>query len=198
MADVDPIDLPALVEHLEVTGVFAEADKSHRAQLEADDEWTRQQYTSIGSLTAYFAHAVIISDSYYRGYKLPPGFDSVVNYMSDRLARHFAVEGTALDYIVKLSPLEFNDLLDEFGREHPQYREWNTYGGSGIKSRYSELPTEREFIDLDALTRNAAVLLRGQFRADNQFDLKFYADYKGEHPEWFDKNGQLYPPGTRG
>jgi hypothetical protein len=163
--------LEPIAESCELQGLFEKASEQMRAELAADPEWNTAKYVHVHFLVEAFAIGVISADCWHHGYKLPPNFESVVNYIADRIQRHWPKEE-----VVQVSLIEIEALFREWAFEHPDFRAWNdTKPGApmvGVVSRYSSTPDERDFIDLGALLRNAAIALRSHHRINDDFDRR--------------------------
>lgn len=180
---MDPVPHPddlvrPIVESLELSGAFEEADKSAQARIMADSEWTTPRYTHVHELVEAFAVGVLRADPWHKNYRVPPGFDSVLNWIAFKVQEEFK------DCLVpKLSLVEIKERFKKWGEENPQFMKWNEplVPGTiiGIVSRYSATPEERDFIDLGALVHNAALYIRTERRENDRFEERF----RKEHPD---------------
>jgi len=85
--------------------------------------------------------------------------------------------------VARVSLADYEGKVRKWAMEHPQFREWNECPGVvvAVTSRYSPTPDRRDFIDLDAVFRNAVVCLRDWTRRDEAFDRKFEAEHGALH-----------------
>lgn len=170
-----PDEMVAAIEGLVLAGALDEGYESHREQLYAEPEWAVRRYTHQASLLQSFVQGIMTADSWHHGYRLPPHFEGVVNMVAFEIQRRWPTE------VPQVSLVEFERFLRETCPLHPEFVKWNeTTELVGIVTRYSEMANARDFIDLDALFRNAAVALRDHRRRDDAFDAKFAAT----HPEF--------------
>jgi hypothetical protein len=105
------------------------------------------------------AYGVTSADPYYPGYAPPPGF---ADFLHDA-AVHFEARHEPELVAMRVSLDDVKRELQSFIHEHPACREWNAFNapesGYAFSSRYSPLPKERQFIDLDAIWQNAMWLI---------------------------------------
>jgi hypothetical protein len=176
-------DLQAIAESLTLSGALDQAAEAAAAELAADPEWSTPKPQHQHSLVEAFAVGVIRADPFHWGYRLPPEFESVVNYIADRIQRHWPG-----DEIPRVSLNEFRALLEEWAMEHPAFRAWNeTDKLVGISYRGMATATERDFIDLEAVFQNASCHLRNETRSFEAFNEKFDREWEAEHgspPDW--------------
>ncbi|MCK9513700.1 MAG: hypothetical protein M0R28_21085 [Pigmentiphaga sp.] len=172
MEPLNEDQLQAIAESAMLSGALEAADESMKAQLAADPEWTERKYHHVHTLLTAFVYGIIAADPWHRGYRLPPDFEGVVNFMSDCIQRKWPGEA-----VPQISLLEWEAFVWEWAPQHPSFRAWNVPRDStqlvAIVHRFSDLPDERDFIDLDALVRNSAVWLRNDTRRNEQFDYSF-------------------------
>lgn len=164
----DLVDDPSALDHL-----FDQADRKSEERLWGDPEWAEPRYTHRKDIVRGFAVGIINADMWFDGYSLPPNFEAVLNSLCGAIASKF--KGN--DEIVKVSLLDLEALYREFIDATLLCREWNDFPGSGFSSRYSATPTERTFIDLGALVRNAAIHIRDDRRDFDRFNAEFEAKY---------------------
>lgn len=167
-----------IIEGMALSGVFDEVDKTHQLSLQADPEWSTPKWVHVSELVIAFAAGVLRADPWYKGYKVPPGFDGVLNWIAFKVQEEFKDQE-----VTKLSLIEIKERFKKWGEEHPQFLKWNespTPGTIiGVVSRYSATPEARDFIDLDALVHNAALYIRTDRRENDRFEERF----KRDHPE---------------
>jgi len=135
-----------------------------RAILEADPEWVTQKLVHPAILVQCFVQGVTTADTWYSGYKLPPNFENVVNYVA------FHVQRKWKDSTIMLSLLDFEDFLRDICPENPFFVAWNV--GTGIMVPVDE-PISRQWISLDAIYRNATIALRDDNRLNEAFEIAF-------------------------
>lgn len=142
-------------------------------RLWGDPEWTEPKFTMLKDIVKGFVHGIIDADAWFTGYSLPPNMEIVVNAMCGAVSERYKtdIEG------VNLSLLDVQAFYREFIDATPLCREWNDFPGSQCVSRYSSTPTERTFIDLDALVQNACRFIRDDRRAFDKFNAEFDAKY---------------------
>lgn len=166
--------LSALAESAMLSGEMEAAERALTAQLSADPEWAEPKYHHAHTLLAAFVYGIIAADPWHHHYRLPPGFESVVNYMADCIQRKWPG-----DAVPRISLLEWEALVWDWMLQHPDFRAWNVPRDAtqlvAIEHRYKEIPDERDFIDLHALLRNSSVFLRNDTRRAEQFDHSFEA-----------------------
>lgn len=165
-----------IIESLEFSGVLDQVDKAHQLSLQADPEWSTPRHVHVHTLVEAFAHGVLAADPWHKGYKIPPGFEGVINWIAFKIQEEFKDEE-----VPKLSLIEIKERFDRWGHEHPQFLKWNvpeTPGTVvGIVSRYSAIREERDFIDLGALVHNAALYIRTDRRENDRFEERFQQQY---------------------
>lgn len=162
----DLVDDPTALDRL-----FEEADRKSEERLWSDPEWSEQRWVHRKDIVRAFLVGVIDADAWFSGYSVPPNLEIVANVLCGAISVKFAGK----DELVKASLLDLEALYREFIDATPFVREWNDYPGSGIVSRFSATPSERTFIDLGALTRNAAIHIRNDRREFDRFNAEFDA-----------------------
>lgn len=175
-----------LVEKLVFDGTLDKMNREHDKQLSSDPVWISKNYFHIKTLIAAWAHGIISADSYFYGYKLPPDFELIVNYMAFSLWKKFGEE------VPKVSLYEMKHFYKNTAMELPQYRKWNEWDGGVVEvtTRYSPTSKERSFVDLDVPPHNACIFLRNETRYHDTFDRKFdefWAKGRDERREEFMK-----------
>jgi hypothetical protein len=165
-------EIEAIAESLELSGALEQATEQRDRELSADPEWATEKYVHVHVLLEAFAVGVISADPWHHGYKLPPGFESVVNWIAFNIQKQWPKEE-----VVQISLNQIKILFRTWANEHPVFLEWNEpKPGAPIVacvSRYTNTPDERDFIDLDALIHNAVLHIRAHHRACEAFDRKF-------------------------
>lgn len=157
-----------LVESMVLDGSLDSIVAEHTANLYAEPEWATPRYVHQATLLRCFVHGVLTADPWYHGYRLPPHFEGVVNMVAFEIQRRWPTE------VPLVSLAEFEMFLREICPRHPEFEKWNeTPKMFGLTSRDSEMATERDFIDLDALYRNASVALRDDRRRNDAFEREF-------------------------
>ena len=112
-------------------------------------------------LVEAFVVGVVSADFWFRPYQLPPGFPGVVHWIA------FMVQRTFSDPLVALSPARVEELLTDWGQDHPQWKQWDPEGQSTSRARRlatvaaaardGDILDHRPYLDLRAVTRNAAI-----------------------------------------
>jgi hypothetical protein len=164
--------IDALLAELQESGAFDKADRQQQADLETDTEWTRRDWTHLGTLLQAWAHGILSADAFYRGYRLPENFAAVFDHVSQQLQEKFPGE-----VVVQISLAEVRQWFKQWAMQSAAFRAWNERGGAGPgtiawTSRYSPTPDHAEFIDLDVPSHNAAIWLRDRRRLDAAFDRR--------------------------
>lgn len=152
------------------------ADVQER-RLWDDAEWTTPRFTILKDVVKAFAVGVIQADAWFVGYSLPPNFEVVCNSLCGAVETKFSKEDGK-----EISLLDIQAFYREFIDATPPCREWNDFPGESFVSRYSSMPTERTFIDLDALVQNACNCIRNDRREFDRFDAEFEAKYASTRP----------------
>jgi len=169
-------ELEAIAEKVVLDGTIDAALENTNTRLAADSEWSRPQYTHVHVILESFVVGVISADPWTLKYALPPDFEGVVNWIAFKIQERWKE-----DEVVEVSLLELERLFMEWGEQHPSFRKWNEPEDPtqmvGVVSRYSKTPEQRDFIDLHALVRNAAVHLRDKRRHDAAFEKAFANRY---------------------
>lgn len=176
MSDEKEIDLQQIAEVLDLEGVLAEASRERRERLREDPEWFLPRWTHLKNLVEAFAHGCISADVWHKGYRVPPNLETVLNHVAAKVWERW---GEA-DELAELSLVTVEEFFRECVDSSPECLAWNEPAdGSfvGVVTRYSPVPERRDFIDLDALIRNAAVYLRNERRRSDEFDRKFDEQY---------------------
>ena len=172
MADNLPEGVKALVESLVLGGALDAASDTCVAGLLTDAEWTTPKYVHQATLLRSFVQGVLTADPWHHGYRLPPHFEGVVNMVAFEIQKRWPTE------VPQVTLWDFEQFLREVCPRHPEFVRWNhTDKLVGIVSRDTPMPDERDFIDLDALYRNAAVALRDDIRQFEAFNRDFEARY---------------------
>ena len=163
-----------LVEHLSYSGAFEEADAASRRRLLADREWTEPKWTHVHAIVQAFIHGIISADPWHKNYRLPPDFESVVNWIAFNVQKTYGDE-----MVVQISLMELEKKLWEWARQHKSFLKWNEGDGPQIAIVHRDSPAlgKRNFIDLDALLRNTSLFLRDKRRQEDDFDRKFKAEH---------------------
>jgi hypothetical protein len=151
----DVIDDPS-----KLTAAFEQAAEAGERRLWDDAEWTEPRWIHLKTIVTAFAHGILTADAWFEWYSLPPNFDVVMNQLAASVWFRWGKQ----DEVVRLSLLDIEAFYREFIQTAPFCQEWNQYAGSGFVTRYDAVPKERQFIDLDALVRNAAVFIRNEWR----------------------------------
>jgi hypothetical protein len=177
--DEPDINIPDILQKLQEDGVFEQVEAEHRAELSADPEWAFQEWIHLRDVVTAFSVGILSSYPWYKGFQVPTGFEAVMN----RLALAVQAKWPGPDNeLVELSLLEIEDFYREFVEGDEQCQAWNRIGGVGDKTvafvtRYSITPVVQQFIDLGALTRNAAIWIRAERRRHAESDKSFEAKY---------------------
>ena len=167
--------LEAIAESALLNGLLDEADEIQARKLAADPEWNTPKSLHAKDLVEAFAVGVIRADCWHRGYKLPPDFEGVVNWIAFNVQHEFA------DEVVQLSLLDVERLFWEWANQHPAFLKWNeTDKLVGVVHRNAPLPEARDFIDLHALIRNCTIHLRTEIRERERFECEFEKEHAGE------------------
>lgn len=165
-------ELLPMAEKLEFDGVLDEADAANRTRLEVDTEWSEPEYVHVHTLVTAFMHGISTADPWHKGYRLPPNFEAVVNWIAHCIQAEF--KDTP---VPKLSLIEIEDKFRGWAMQNPHFRAWNEPKDPGtviaVTTRYAPTPDERDFIDLDALLRNASVFVRNEHRRERDFEERF-------------------------
>jgi len=167
-------DLPKVLSN---EAIFEEVASEHKARLAKDPEWANPRGTSITELIRGFVNGILTADPYYTGYKLPPNFESVVNFMSFELHKKFNNEWWCGD----LSLIDIEKIYWDIANEHPDFRAWEEVPDGqpdlAIVTRYSPVHKERDWISLEVIVRNACVFIRDKRRQNDAFDKAFEEKY---------------------
>lgn len=111
-----------------------------------------------------FAYGVISADPWHKNYRLPENFEGVVNWIAFCAQHKYGLE----TQVVQVSLLELEQLYWIWAEEHPEFKKWNELNTTkklvSTTHRYSPMLEERDFIDLDALIRNAINYIRNEMR----------------------------------
>lgn len=136
----------------------------------------KPRWQSAARLTEYLAVGILQADPHWNGYRLPPGFADVLEDFSRGVWAQADERGA-----FEATPEEVQKNLKEFVHGHPVCLMWNRYEGdeTGYRftSRYTPQPTQRQFIDLDAIVQNATHAMRVH---DAEWD-RFNADFDAKH-----------------
>jgi hypothetical protein len=163
--------------------LFSELSRKQANRLASDSEWSEKICIHIQKVILAFAHGVISSYPYYRGFHLPQNFELVMNKMSDLLHDEFRdqLEETGSFECVYVGLLKLRGVYKRLAYSIPEYCQWNEIGNTNgedrITHRYSPTLTEPEFIDTDVPPHNACVYLLHEERKQKEFDKKFKEKY---------------------
>ncbi len=161
-----------IAESLELDGTLDEVERQHAEGLRKDPEWSTPKYVHVAELLTSFAVGVLSADPYHKGYKVPPDYEAVVNWIAWKIREKFGGEE-----VVKISLMEIREWFLAWGNENPAFRKWGEPKDPGtivgVVSRYSSTPTERDFISLEVIAHNAALYIRNQRRKNANFDYAF-------------------------
>ena len=143
----------------------------------ADPEHTTKRCWHKSELVRGFAAGVIAADPWYRGYRLPPNFERVINRVAASIDKTFTG-----GEIVHASLNELRAFFDETVMADSEFVGWNKADGPDVVfvHRYSPTPSKRDFIDLDAVMQNVTTVLRNWKRDDDRFEAKFQQDHNAE------------------
>ena len=156
------------------------AKQNNTEQLCSDPEWTEKYHFHIHTIITAFSVGILNSQQFYWGYQLPPNFAKVMDYMSVALQKEFNSEE-----VPRVNLIKMRGVYKRLAFQSPEYLDWNNIGnnpGKGIHgvSRFSSIPSEPSFIDLDVPPHNAVLYLRGEMRANKKFDEDFKRKYPND------------------
>jgi hypothetical protein len=180
--DRDPIEtfkrdvLEPMAESLQLRGILDEVAEEHAASLRADPEWTTGYYFHQRTLIEAFMYGVTSADELFLPYRLPDDFSGVVNFIADRMHRHWNGE-----IVPRVSLLEIKGLFAEWAWEHPSYRKWceDPPGAPTVVvvTAYDRPgdgpPEDRARVSHEVVGHNAAIYLRNEHRRTEAFDREF-------------------------
>jgi hypothetical protein len=130
-------------------------ERAMRKLAGADPERTVTLH--IHQLVNAFAAGILTADPWYAGYSIPPKLECVVNH----IARCVQVRFPGADVVrIKLGTVE--RLYRAWTEQHAVMRGWNRQGKpepTEVLTSRSPIPSARQFIDLDAIYRNAIAIL---------------------------------------
>lgn len=167
----------------ELTGndILSEALRKQSNMLASDLEWKDKICIHIRQVILAFAHGIISSYPYYKGFHLPQNFESVMNRMSDLLHEEFRDQLEAENSLecIEVGLLKLKGIYKRLAYSIPEYCQWNEIKGEsgGIVHRYSPTLTSPDFIDTDVPPHNACVYLRNEERNHKEFDKQFKEKY---------------------
>ena len=118
----------------------------------------------VHQIVTAMAVGILEADPWHQGYTVAPKLESVVNHVS----RCVQVRMRDCD-VVRMTLGEIERLLRAWTEEHAIMRGWNRLGNPAqteYVSREAGVSRRREFIDLDAVYRNAILYLARQCDAD--------------------------------
>lgn len=75
-----------------------------------------------------FIVGVMRADPWYRGYRLPSNFESVINWISFCLQEEYGDE-----VVPKVSIIEIVDKFKKWAFEHPDFSKWNECEGVVVR-----------------------------------------------------------------
>lgn len=165
--------LQQIAEDAEAAGLLDQAEAMGDVRLLFDREWTTPTYIHAHTIVIGFAYGVMSADPWYYGYTHPPGFSEVLDYVAS------CVQERWKDEVPKVTLCELEDFYRECIDTSPLAKAWNDWDGPDVLavSAYSPTPNARTFIDLGALTRNAAIHIRDQWRREKALDEEFEKKY---------------------
>lgn len=142
---------------------FEHSVDASQAALKADARWNTPMPVRPALLVEAFVMGVMSADPSFRPYSLPPGLADVANWVA------FMVQRTFRDPLVALSPSYVEHLLTDWAQDHPQWTNWDPEGRSSSRAgrlatvataaRAGDKLDHRPYLDLHAVTRNAAIYL---------------------------------------
>lgn len=168
----EELNLQKLVNDLEDSGAFEQAEKEAKNRLSQDPEWFNQEWTHKKRILTAFAVGVLDADPYFIGYQVPENFEKVINFVAAKIEERWKEE------VVLVSLVELEGFYQFCLEQSPEALAWNE-GETTFVSRYSPTPSKRDFIDLGALVRNCAIYLRTE-RREFRFHDRFEADLAEE------------------
>lgn len=154
--------------------------QNHRESLYDDPEFTTNKYFHIKLLIEAISVGIIAADPYHKNYYLPKNFEKVMNYFVSKIQERFT------DEVIHCCLIKIEGISRKILFSCPEFLEWNTIGSPddiNIVTRYDDLPNEKQFMDLDAMLRNAINHLKNTIRKHEEFDKKFEENWKLNHPE---------------
>ena len=172
MPEDPPLDPQKIVQDLHWKGVLDEMSEDAARRMGADPEWAQPRWIHVHTIVTAFMVGISAADCWHYGYKLPPNFESVVNWIA-----HCVQEKWPKEEVAELSLMELRKLLDGWAVQHPDWKLWNE-GPEGsppvaVVTRYTPVPDQRDFIDLGAALHNMCLYVRDQRRHDDAWETVF-------------------------
>jgi hypothetical protein len=152
-----------------------------REALFDDPEWTTKKWFHIKTLIEAISVGIISADPYHFGYYLPKNYEKVMNYYIENIENIFNKQECIEICLIKIEGLNKKILM-----KCPEFVEWNNIESpenARFIDRYTPTYNNKQFMDLDAVLRNASVYLRDYIRKTEAFDKKFEEEWKKSNPE---------------
>jgi hypothetical protein len=115
-----------------------------------------QQSVHIATIVTGFAVGVLKADMYFKGYRLPPNFSKVVDYVAER-AQAMPWK-TQMDSVVQVSMGELEKFYETCLAESPEAMAWSESGdvrSNASGSQIDSVPDRRDSIDRGTIVSHA-------------------------------------------
>src|SRR3972149_2490134 len=122
------------------------------ASLLTDPEWTPKRHIHVHDLVTAFSVGVLRSDIWFHGYTVPPYFNTVLDSIAYGIKEEFGTQE-----VVELSLVDIELFLKRWVEITDAWHMWLNWGlkpdspNVHFSSRNTPTPSEREFIDGDAV-----------------------------------------------
>ena len=110
----------------------------------------------VSKILLAFVHGILYADPWTLKYALPPGFESVVNFIAFNLIRMYGKKQMA-----EISINAAVDLVWGYATDNPRFEKWGEWNGPDVvgTSAAAPIPEGRTFIDLQAAKMNMRLFL---------------------------------------
>ena len=130
------------------------------SDLQSPSREEKQEWFHQSAVIACFAQGIIGADRFYWGYRLPEGFQIVVDDFSRALQAEYGK-----NEMFKQGLERVYAFVRSFTHNHTVCKEWNALPGNQFVTRYDAVRDIPEFIDLDAIALNTRNNLRLYLRS---------------------------------
>ncbi len=143
------------------------------SQAVADSEkWNTPIPIRAPLLIEAFSFGVLSADFWFSNYKAPEGLELAINWIAFNIQRDFGEEP-----FITMTLNQFEEKLSDWMKDGPWIKQWNSnpkYNNTTrrvlLAAQYvrNGMPSERPFLDLHAIVRNAAIFVNDNWKRSQE------------------------------